>query len=225
MEVTSPRELKVGKILEEAFDVVERNAVAAVVFIAALAVVNGSIAYFGVDYSSITQTLGKQFISFLVGIVAAFLLLVAMLRKAGYLTQAPDESFLPYVGLSVLVGLGVLVGFILIIFPGLYLMARWSIAQPVLLSQNKGVIDSMQESWARTGGSEFSIILVVLILVVVQIGVSFAIGSSFDPASPVGIAITQIVTTGTTVISIAMGIALYKLLVVDRDGSVGKTFD
>lgn len=224
MEIAPPRDLKVGRILEETFDTVERNAVAAVIFIVALAVVNGGIAYFGADYSSFVQTMGKQFITFLIGVVAAFLLLVAMLKKGGHMTEAADEMFLPYVGLSILAGLGVMIGFLLIIFPGLYLMARWTVAQPVLLSRKMGVIDSMKESWERTAGSEFSIILVVLILVVVQVGVSFTVSRTFDPTSPLGIAITQIIATGLSVISTALGVALFKLLVVDRDGGVGKTF-
>ncbi|MEL1250043.1 hypothetical protein [Aurantiacibacter gilvus] len=225
MQVTPPKELQVGRILEVTFDVVERNAVAAVIFIVGLVVVNSAIGYFGVDYSSFVQMIGKQFIAALIGIVAAFLLLVSMLRDAGFLRGAADEMFLPYVGLSILAGLGVIVGFFLIIFPGLYLMARWAPAPSILLSQRKGVIDSMKESWERTGGNEFSIILVVLILVVLQFGVGFAVTSTFDPSSIVGIVIAQLVATGTSVVSTAMGVALYKLLVVDRDGGVGKTFD
>lgn len=225
MQVTPPKELKVGRILEVTFDVVERNAVAAVVFIVALVIVNGAITYFGADYSSFVQEMGKQFITALIGIVAAFLLVTSMLRTAGFLRGAPDDLFLPYVGLSILAGIGVIIGLILIIFPGLYLMARWSIAPAVLLSQRKGVIDSMKESWERTGGSEFAIILVVVILVVLQVGVGFAVTSSFDPASIVGIAIAQVVGNGLSVVSAAMGVGLYKLLVADRDGGVGKTFD
>lgn len=225
MQVTPPKELQVGRILEVTFDVVERNAVAAVIFVVALVAVNGAIVYFGADYTSFVQEMGKQFITALIGIVAAFLLIVSMLRSSGFLSGAPDDKFLPYVGLSILTGLGVIVGLLLIIFPGLYLMARWSVAPAVLLSQGKGVIDSMKESWERTGGNEFSIILVVVILIVLQVGVGFAVTSSFDPTSILGIAIAQVVGTGLSVVSAAMGVALYKLLVVDRDGGVGKTFD
>ncbi len=226
MQVTPARDLKIGRILEVAFDIIEQNAVVAIAYIVILTAVTGAVAYFGVDYNSFVQEIGKQFITFLVGIVAAFLLLVAMLRKGGFLQRDADESFLPFVGLSFLTAIGVTIGFLLIIFPGLYLMSRWLLAPSVLVTKGSGVIDSMKESWERTGGSEFSILVVVLILIVVQVGGGFMATQSFGPTSPVGITIAQLLGAATSIVSTATGVALYKLLVADRDGAVmKKTFE
>lgn len=225
MEKIPSRDLKVGAIFEELLDVIERNAVTALIFIAVIAAINGAIAYFGVNYNSMTQELGKQFIAFLIGVVGGFLLLIAMLKQAKFIEGNVDDAFLPFVGLSIVTTIGVILGFIAIIFPGLYLMARWSLAQPLLLSKRMGVFEAIGGSWERTAGSEFSIILVVIIMMVAQVGVSFALQQSFGVDNPLGITVTQTFAAAMTVVGAAMGVALYKLLVADREGGVSKTFD
>lgn len=224
MQVSTPRDLKIGRILEVAFDIIEQNAAAAIGYVAGLTTLTAAIAFFGADYDSFTQVLGKQFITFLIGVVAAFLLLASFLRQGGYLQRPVDEAFLPFVGLSILTAVGVMIGFILIVFPGLYLMSRWLLAPSLLIARGHGVIDAMKESWERTGGSEFSIIVIVMILLLVQVGGGLMATQSFGAGSPAGIAVAQFIGTATSIVSTSVGVALYKLLVVDRDLAVGKTF-
>src|SRR5690606_12602700 len=111
-------------------------------------------------------------LGFTIGVAAAYFLLEAMLRKNGFLSANSDDAFLPYVGLSILYILGVGLGLILIILPGLFLMARWSVASPVVIARGGGPIKAMQESWERTKGNEFPILIAIVILFGVLIAIS-----------------------------------------------------
>lgn len=224
MDVAPPRDLKISQIVEEMLDVIERNAVAALAYVLVLALANGAVAYFGLNYTSMVQQLGKGVIGFLVGVGAAFLLTVAMLRKGGLLQRDADESILSYALLAILTSLGVLVGFILIIFPGFYFMARWSIAQPLLLTRGMGAVEAMKASWERTKGSEFSIIVIVVVLVVVQVGAGFLIGTSLGADNLLGIGVNQAVSSVTSVVGIVMAVALYRLIAGADTAAMVKTF-
>lgn len=225
MDIAPSRELKTGKVIEGTFDVVERSAVPAAIFVVIMALANGAIAYFGVDYSSVPQQLAQTVIAFIVAIIAAYLLFDAMLRKSGFIREDADDVILPYAGLSILYSIAVGIGFLLIIFPGLYFMSRWSVAQPVLIAQGKGVIASMKDSWERTRGSEFAILVAVLVLVVLPGVASMLIGTQFEPDNLIGISVTQGLSAVASMLGIAMGVALYKLIVFDRDGGTAKTFE
>lgn len=217
MEVAPPQELRIGSIIDATLDVLERNAVPAVIYLVLVAAANGAVGYFGVNYTSIVQELAKGVFGFAIAIAGAYLLFEVMLRKSGYLKPGTEDSFLPYVGLSILYSLGAGVGFILFIFPGLYIMARWSIAQPLLITRGGGIIEAMRDSWERTKGNEFSILVLVLVIVAVSGGISIFAGIRFEPGDPVGIAITQIVSSLSSVVSIALGVALYGLIVARRE--------
>ena len=213
MAVAAPRELKIGTIVDETLGVLERGKVPALVFVVLLTLVNGAAGYYGLDYTSIPQQLAKFAFGLTVGIVGAYLLLEAMLRKAGFLTPKSEDAFLPYVGLSLLYTLGVGLGLILIIIPGLFLMARWSVASPLVIVRGGGPIQAMKDSWERTKGNEFPILVAIIILFGLLIGISIAAGLMFEPDDPVGIAVAQLVSSATSLIGIAMGTALYGLLV------------
>jgi hypothetical protein len=216
MPVAPPRELKIGSIVDETLGVLERCALPALIFVVVLTLLNGATAYFGLEYTSFGQEAAKGVLGFTVGVAGAYFLLEAMLRKTGFLGRDSEDAFLPYVGLSILYILGVGLGLILIILPGLFLMARWSVASPLVIVHGGGPIKAMQESWERTKGNEFPILVAIIILFGLLMAISIFASFQFEPEDPVGIIVTQFVSSATSLIGIAMGVALYGLIVAGR---------
>ena len=216
MATLPTRELKIGAIIEKALAVLERSSAPALIYMAGMTVVTGAITYFALDFASPT-TLGViEIVKAVIGVVAAYFLLESMVRRTGIRTRGEDDVFLGYLGLSVLYSLGVMLGFILLIIPGLLVMARWSLAQPMLVARGDGVMKALGNSWEQTRGNEFSIIIAALALIAVPIAIIIAAGSMFEREDIVGIVITQLASSATTVVSLSIGVALYGLLVVSR---------
>lgn len=225
MDIAPARELKTGRVIETTLDVVERCAIPAAIFVVVLTLLNGTMAFFGLTYTSIAQQVSLAVAGFVIAVVAAYLLIDAMLRQHGYIQPDADDVIVSYAVFSVIYSLAVGVGFLLIIFPGLYLMARWSVAQPLLIAQVKGPIAAMKDSWERTRGSEFAILVAILVLVVVPGVISLLAGTQFEPDDPIGIGITQLISSASSMLGIGMAVALYRLIVVEREASEAKTFE
>jgi len=213
MEISAPRDLKIGKIIDKTLAVIERNAAPALIYVIALTAVSVPVTWFAVGSLDPMRLLGGELLKAALGIACAYFLLVAALRRTGLSSGKGEEAFVPYIGLSILTTLGVLLGTLAFVLPGLFLMARWSIAPPVLLSQGSGVMASLGESWERTKGNEFSIIVAALAMIVLPIAVVIAGGAFFEDGDLVGITVSQLASSAITVITLSMGVALYGLIV------------
>ena len=135
MASLAPRRLKIGTIIDKTLGVIELNARSALIYVAVLSAINAAITYFSVTELGPTQQMGVEVVKFAIGISAAYVLLEAMLSKTGLRARTTGDVFLPYLGLSIVYALGVMAGFILVILPGLLIMARWIIAQPMLVAR------------------------------------------------------------------------------------------
>jgi hypothetical protein len=87
------------------------------------------------------------------------------------------------IGSGLLATLGMFGGLILLIIPGLYLAARWSISTPLIVGEEYTAIDALKESWRRTQSSAWPIVgcFVVVGLLLVLVMVAFA-GVLFVPS-------------------------------------------
>ena len=213
MSIAAPRDLKIGMIIAKTLGVLEINAAPALIFVVGLTVLNGLITYFAVGSLAPLRLLAGEALKMVVGIVFAYFLLAAMLRRTGLSSRSGDDTFLPYVGLSILYTLGVTLGVIAFVLPGLFFMARWSVAQPLLVARGQGIRASLGESWERTRGNEFSIIVAGLALVGLVIVVAIAASILFEPGDPIGIGISQLATSAGSAISLALGVALFGMIV------------
>lgn len=80
-------------------------------------------------------------------------------------------------GAAILSGLAMLLGFILLIVPGLILMARWFLVAPLIVKDDMKVIAAMRSSWAATKRSQgvFIILSVIYVaLLAMQMALSIA---------------------------------------------------
>jgi hypothetical protein len=89
----------------------------------------------------------------IVGLIAQY---ANVFRVLGQLNLSPDGYRSPRIGAmlgqSILTTLGIVCGLVLPVVPGIILAVRWSIAVPVLLGEETGVIESLRRSWAETKG-------------------------------------------------------------------------
>ena len=147
-----------------------------------------------------------------------------MVQRTGLRSRGDADVFLAYFGLAVLYALGVLAGFILLIIPAFFLIARWSLAQPLIVARGDGVRQAFGESWERTRGNEFQIIVAVVILVILPTAISVATGFMFPKDNLLGITLSQLLASVSSVLSLAMSVALYGMIIgVPKD--VAATFE
>lgn len=76
------------------------------------------------------------------------------------------KKFLPLIGLGIVIAIGISFGFILLIVPGIILYLMWIIATPVMMAEDRGIIDSLKRSADLTSGSKWWIFLLLLIFFV-----------------------------------------------------------
>ena len=209
--VAPPRQLKIGTIIDKTLGVVEYSTAAVAIYIAGLSLVHAAIKYFTVSMGPLEQ-MGGGLAQFVVGITASYLVLEAMVRKTGLRSRADDDVFFAFFALSILYILGLFAGLVALVLPGLVIMARWSLAQPMMIARGDGVMQALGGSWERTKGNEFQIIVAVLALYIVPIAIVIACSLMFDPADPIGIGLTQFVSSIMSALGLAMGVALYGLM-------------
>lgn len=102
---------------------------------------------------------GAPFASFLVAIVNFFVtyhVTEAILRGEGLLVTS-SRSYASLLGASILTTLGIGLAFVLLIVPGLYCAARWSMVAPLIVAEGRSASDALTVSWDRTKDSVWAI--------------------------------------------------------------------
>lgn len=84
----------------------------------------------------------------IVSIAVLYLVLRQLLRAEGLVVR--EGSFASYFGASLITTIIGVTGLVFLIVPGLYLMTRWSFAQPIILAEGDRAIEGMRRSWAAT---------------------------------------------------------------------------
>jgi hypothetical protein len=220
MATVAPRGLKIGTIFDKTLAVVERSARPALIYFVVLAACNGALGYLTANETAIMTQVASTLLKFAISVIAAYLLLGAMLRRTGLLTREDGEAFLAYVGLSVVYSLVVFLGFIAVILPGFYFMARWSVAQPMLIAGGGPAMQALGESWERTKPNEFQILGVVFLILFPAIVISAVATLLLGPASLVGIVVSTIASIAAGLLLLAMSVALYGLIVGGQANAV-----
>ena len=92
---------------------------------------------------------------------AGYVLMVALMQRAGYLERGKPGGPGTYFVLGLAYGTAVLIGFALLIVPGLYLMMRWLVAYPVAVTSG-GIVGALKRSWRMTAHHQKAICLAML---------------------------------------------------------------
>lgn len=129
---------------------------------------------------------------------------------------------------SLLTGLGAVLGLILLIVPGLLLIARWSIATPFVVAEQMGATDAMKASWRATAKSWPALLGIVFIAGAVLIGALVAIVFAAETwglaetALPIVVP-TNLLVGSMTVLAWLFAVAVYEL-VAGGESSVSQVF-
>ena len=214
-----PRELKFGNIVDKTIAVVDRCIRPALVYLVILTVVSATITYFSPATAPPLSQLVGALLKWVIGVIAAYFLIEAMLRATGLGTRPGGDSFVPFLALSALYTLGLILGFIAIILPGFIIMARWMIAQPLLIARRDGPRRALGQSWELTKGNELQILGALLAMLILPIAIVIACSVFFEKTDVVGIVVSQLASSAMSVIAAAMGVALYALIVVARSAA------
>lgn len=223
MVAVAARELKVGRLINKTLDVLEKNWAIGLLFIVVLGAITSGLSYVGLSRTGAMQQVGLAVASIVVAAVANYVLIRTLLKKSGLMGQGEGGHLVPFLGLSILYTLGVGLAFVVLILPGLFVMARWSLARPLFLSRGGGVMEALSQSWDRTRGNEFPIIVAGLALAIVFMAISIGAPFMLGPESFVGMAISQASGDVMTVIFAAFEVVLFGLIVAAHD--VADTFD
>jgi len=211
MASVAARGLRIGTIIEATLAVVERSALPVFAYLAIVTGLNGAATWYSLRLGTIGAQLTLTLVSSLVGFVAAYLLLQALMRRAGL--GGRREAFYPFLGLSVVHSIGFMFGLVLLVLPGLLILARWSIAQPLILARRGPVLKTLGESWEQTRGNEFPILAAGLTLMLPMFLVVIACMVLFEGTDPMRLWATQLAGAAISAATCALSVALYGLIV------------
>jgi len=79
------------------------------------------------------------------------------LDRSGLLPQDIGNKFFSYWGMCIMSTIAIMIGCFLLIVPGAYLAARWFVAGPALLAEDRNAGEGLSESWELTRPSAWNI--------------------------------------------------------------------
>lgn len=191
----SDRSVSVGRIISRAFAVMGANPL----LVFGVSLVLGAIpqiffsAVLGVQNSVVIhgQTAGavaaQRLFSIVITLVLQSIVIGCLTRNTVAYSEGRKASLgeclgvavsrvLPVIAVSILFGLGVVLGMILVIVPGIVLAIMWSVAIPVTVEEDTGIIGAFGRSKALTEGARWKIFGLFLLLILIMIGVGMVAG-------------------------------------------------
>ena len=155
-------------------------------------------------------------ISNVLDIVALIVVTVVLLRADGLVEHEGRPS--AYALVALLTGGGIMLGLIAFVVPGLYLLARWSLAQPLAVARNQGAIEAMRESWKLTRADAWTLVGVFAVFGLAAVLVLLTVGfvaaklfgntSAFSAVGLLSVANNVLLVTGA-----CLGVAIYRQIV------------
>lgn len=114
------------------------------------------------------------FVLMLLSILLQATLIVATLNdlggkplSLGHCMTTALKKLLPLIGMGIVMGLGIGFGLLLLIVPGVILYLMWIVATPVMMSEDRGIIDSLKRSAELTSGSKGMIFILLVVFVII----------------------------------------------------------
>jgi hypothetical protein len=158
-------------------------------------------------------------------LVVEYYLLRRLLDRHGLRSSAHFAGFGTFFVLGLVTGLATIVGFLFFIVPGIYLSARWAMADAALLAEGGTSREAMDRSWALTKPHAVPIALAIVTITLPSIAVMGAtLAAVMWPDVIPATFTTRMATFGSSatlnlfiyasqVVGWYFGIALYALLV------------
>lgn len=151
----------------------------------------------------------------------------ALLRARGML-EADRIHFLAFVGLAALLIFPISLGLVLLVLPGLFLVARWIAAPSYIVARGQGAIAAAGGSWDAVRGSTGKVAGAVVLLFVLAstlgavpnaIGRALGAATAFGDARPANVIEANILP----LLLLGLSVAAYQLL-GPKDNSIEEVF-
>jgi hypothetical protein len=143
--------------------------------------------------------------------------------------------------LGLITGLPTLLGYVALIVPGIYLSARWTMADVALLAENEGAGSAAHRSWSASAGRTLPIVmaqfvlalpLVVGLVMIFSAGFSAGAATSNGSGGPLDDAILHGVDFAFNILVYAsqvagwyLGVAAYALIVGQPTAALSEIFE
>ena len=129
----------------------------------------------------------------------------------------------PLVGAGILAGLGIGFGIVLFVVPGLYLTTIWAVVAPVIVVEDRDVLEGLGRSRQLVrdfGWPVFVVVVLIVGLVSLLIGLgSFHLARSLADSAPLEIAASTLSSTITAPIEALVASVIYfRLVEIKRQG-------
>ena len=243
-DATEPSRLDIARVFQRTFEVLGRNFttffVLALILVGLPAVLTGMLQFRGLTEGGMPRFNPGMGLSAIVSVVTNAILQGALIYGTvrdlnGERPAVQDSlatglrSFLPLIGLSILMGLGIVCGMILLVVPGIILACLWCVAVPSLVAENRGVFDSFQRSADLTRGNRWMIFALFVIYFVVfaivgaivgmMTGISGVITGTLMSFNPFAVLANALVSTVAGVVGSTGVAVLYVELRQGREGA------
>ena len=127
-------------------------------------------------------------------------------------TRRLGRTILVLLVVSVITAVAIGVGFVLLFFPGLFIMVSLIFAQLAVVIEDRGVIESLKRSWSLTTGNRIRLFGLGVIVAVVGGVVAGGFGLLSVVSPVVGNLLSAAVTGVVSLFSIAVLVAAYRQL-------------
>jgi len=167
----------------------------------------------------------------IVALVVQYYLIRHLVDRHGLRSTDRLGGFGSFFVVGLVTGLAALLGFVLLIVPGIYLIARWSMVDAAVVAENRGFSDAMRRSWDATADNVLPIALAVVVIslpMIVGFALMFAIGASGDEKAISGLGLSVAVNLLLYASQISIwyfGVGLYQLLLAGpAEAQLGEVF-
>jgi Membrane domain of glycerophosphoryl diester phosphodiesterase len=211
------RGLDVGELFGALGEQVRANPV-----ITVLAIVCLTIGNLALDQASKSGSFAAAGIMSLVG---QYYVTRSALNRSGLLPDGFRGKFGSFWGMNIITGVLILLGCVLLIVPGLFLAARWFVAGPTILAEEKSAGEGMSESWELMKDSTWHVVGALLVLYAVGIGLG-VVPDLFFPSDHVPLAaqaVSYLFIFTASVLSWLMSVGAYQL-VARRNQTLAEVF-
>ncbi|MGN6818827.1 MAG: hypothetical protein ACTHJR_09155 [Sphingomonas sp.] len=186
----------------------------------------------GATYTDIAAPMAGLAIG-IAALVAEYYLLRRLIDRYELRSADRFAGFGSFFILGLITGLGIALGFVLLIVPGIYLSARWSMAGPALLAENEGSGEAMRRSADATRDHILPIALVWALIALPLVAGALLInglGTMVANAEGNGGTIVALDAVFNALIYVSQvtswyfGVAIYQLLAAPAETQLGPVF-
>lgn len=198
--------LDVGQLFGELANQLRSNALLAISAVVVMAIASLAI-------ETYVQA-GSMILEGFVNLIAQYYVSRFALSAAGLLPADAPGRFGSYWGMNIITNIAIVVGTLLLTLPGVYLGARWFIATPIILAEDKTAGEGMSDSWEIMQPSVWSLVGAILVLGVIGFGAAFVPFFLYgDQPIPLSVqAFSSLCLSATSVLGWLMAVGAYRLV-------------